>query len=161
VSPARLLLLMAHHGLAPAALRGVHVRNQTPHVAIYASGAATLLLSAPFAACKVSGETIYDWMGSLSVYGFVTVYALVAIALPIYLRRRHGFSFGPVILATIAVAAMALVLAGTLYPVPDFPKNYLPYIFLLFLVITAGANAWARKRPGARRDPAEVAPLSA
>jgi hypothetical protein len=89
------------------------------------------------------------------------VYALVAVALPIYLRRRHGFTVGPIVLATLAVAAMALVLAGTLYPVPDFPKNYLPYLFLLYLVVTAGWNAWARRRPGSRRDPAEAAPVSA
>ena len=158
---ARVLLLMAHHGLAPEALCRIHPRNHTPHAAIIATGLVTLLLSAPFAVFKVSGETIYDWMGSLSTYGFITVYALVAVALPIYLRRRHGFALGPIVLATLAVAAMALVLAGTLYPVPDFPKNYLPYLFLLYLVVTAGWNAWARRRPGSRRDPGEAAPASA
>jgi hypothetical protein len=44
---------------------------------------------------------------------------------------------------------MALVLAGTLYPIPDPPKNYLPYLFLLYLAVGAGCNQlWSRRQPG-------------
>ncbi len=146
---ARVLMLMAHNGLAPARLADVHARNQTPHRAILATGAATLLLSAPLAAAHVSGATIYDWMGSLGTYGFIVVYALVAVALPLYLRRRGKLTAGTVVLTVLAVAAMALVLAGTLYPIPEAPKNYLPYLFLLYLAVGAGCNhLWSRRQPG-------------
>jgi amino acid transporter len=146
---ARVLLLMAHNGLVPARLAGMHARNQTPQSAILATGAATLLLSAPLAAAHVSGATIYDWMGSLGTYGFIVVYALVAVALPLYLRRRGKLTVGSLVLTVLAVAAMALVLAGTLYPIPDPPKNYLPYLFLLYLAVGAGCNhMWSRRQPG-------------
>jgi amino acid transporter len=137
---ARVLLLMAHNGLAPKALCAVHARNQTPHGAILATGLVTALLSLPLVAFNVSGETIYDWMGSLCTYGFITVYALVALALPLYLRKRTGMTLGSIVLATLAIAAMGMVLAGTLYPVPEAPKNWLPYLFLLYLGIAATCN---------------------
>jgi amino acid transporter len=145
---ARVLMLMGHNGLAPRRMTATHVKNKTPHIAILASGVVTLILSGALVLGKVSGETIYDWMGSLAVYGFVTVYALVALALPIYMRRRGRAFGGPAILAALSVMAMGLVLEGTLYPVPDAPKNLLPYYFLAYLLVAAGWNTWqASRRP--------------
>src|SRR6202034_3001208 len=65
---ARVLLLMAHNGLAHRSLSKTHHRNETPHFAVLATGAATMLLPIALAAMKVSGEIIYDWMGSLATY---------------------------------------------------------------------------------------------
>jgi hypothetical protein len=47
-----------------------------------------------------------------------------------------------VLIAALTVAAMAMVLAGTLYPVPEPPKNWLPYLFLLYLAAAIGWHAW-------------------
>jgi amino acid transporter len=143
----RVLLLMAHNGLVAGRLRSVHAHNRTPHVAVLAAAVATMLLSVPLSAWKVSGETIYDWLGSLATYGFIVVYALVAVALPIYLRRRQKLTYAAIFLSVFAVIAMALVLAGTLYPVPEAPLDWLPYIFLLYLAVAAGFNAWQARRP--------------
>jgi hypothetical protein len=41
---------------------------------------------------------------------------------------------------------MVLVLAGTLYPVPEAPLNWLPYIFLLYLAAAAGFNGWQARQ---------------
>jgi amino acid transporter len=139
---ARVLLLMAHNGLAHHGLARTHRRNATPHVAVLATGAATMMLPVALAAAKVGGETIYDWMGSLATYGFITVYALVGIALPWYLWRLQRLTFGIVALAVLVVASMAMVLAGTLYPVPEPPKNWLPYIFLIYLAAAIGWHHW-------------------
>jgi amino acid transporter len=144
---ARVLMLMAHNGLAPGRLTATHPENKTPHVAILATGLATLILSGALVLGKVKGETIYDWMGSLAVYGFVTVYALVAVALPVYMRRRNRPFSGAVILAALSVGAMGVVLEGTLYPIPDAPKNWLPYYFLAYIVVAA---VWNTFRPSRR-----------
>ena len=142
---ARVVLLMAHRGLLPLHLTSVHSRNQTPHSAILATGVATLVVSMGLVLRNVSGETIYDWMGSLATYGFLTVYALVAIGLPLYLKRRGRLTMGTALVSGLAVIAMAVVLEGTLYPVPEAPKNWLPYLFIAYLVIATGWNAL---RPG-------------
>jgi amino acid transporter len=144
---ARVLLLMSHNGLVTARLGNVHPRNRTPHVAVVAAAVAALLLSVPLSAGRVTGETIYDWMGSLATYGFIVVYALVAVALPLYLKRRQKLTYASVALSVLAVGAMAVVLAGTLYPVPEAPKNWLPYIFLLYLAVAAGFNGWQARQP--------------
>jgi amino acid transporter len=137
---------MSRNGLAAGRLGSVHARNRTPHMAVIATAVVTMLLSVPLSAGRVSGETIYDWMGSLATYGFIVVYALVAVALPLYLRKRGKLTLASVALSVLAVAAMALVLAGTLYPVPEAPKNWLPYIFLLYLAAAAGYNGWQARR---------------
>jgi len=143
---ARVLLLMSRNGLVAGRLGGIHSRNRTPHVAVVVTAIVTMLLSVPLSAKNVSGETIYDWMGSLATYGFVVVYALVAVALPIYLKRRQKLTSASILLSVLAVAAMVLVLAGTLYPVPEAPLNWLPYIFLLYLAVAAGFNAFQARQ---------------
>jgi amino acid transporter len=140
---ARVLLLMAHNGIVHRGLAKTHVKNETPHAAVMATGAGTMLLSVGLIAFKVSGETIYDWMGTLATYGFIVVYALVAMALPLHLKRLGKMTAGTILLAVLAVGAMAMVLEGTLYPVPDFPKNYLPYLFLAYLACGMGWH-WVR-----------------
>jgi amino acid transporter len=131
---ARVLLKMAHDGLAPAALGRAHSRNETPHIAVLAVGLVVLLISIALTARGVSGAYIYGYMGSLSVYGFITVYFLVAAALPIYLRRRAQLTPAALTLAIAAALAMLLAMAGTLYPIPAPPYNVLPYIYLAYLL---------------------------
>ena len=106
------------------------------------TGLATLLLPAGLVLARTSGETIYDWMGSLATYGFITVYALVAVALPLHLKAERRLSSAVVLLATASVLAMVLVLEGTLYPVPEAPKNWLPYLFLAYLATGIAWHGW-------------------
>jgi amino acid transporter len=130
---ARVLLLMAHDGLAHGSLRTTHVRNETPSRAILATGIAAGLPVAVLAARGASGLDVYGWMGSLATYGFIVTYALVAAALPAYLRRHNAFRPRYVVIAALACFAMLLALVGNLYPVPEGPYGKLPYIYLAYL----------------------------
>lgn len=136
---ARVLLMMSRNGLAPSRMGRTHHRNGTPHVAVLITGLATMLLPVALLAGRQTGETVYGWMGSLATYGFITVYALVAIALPLHLRAEGKLNAGIIALSAACVVAMGFILEGTLYPVPAAPLNWLPYLFLLYLA--AGA-AW-------------------
>jgi len=130
---ARVLLLMAHNGLAHASLRNTHVRNQTPGRAVIVTGLAAVLPTAILAARGASGLDVYGWMGSLATYGFIVAYALVCLALPRYLRNHGAFRAGAQIIPWLAGAAMVLALIGNLYPVPEGPYGKLPYIYLAYL----------------------------
>jgi amino acid transporter len=130
---ARVLLLMAHKGLVHSSLRGTHARNETPGPAIVVAGIAAGLPVAILAARGGSGLDVYGWMGSLATYGFIVTYALVAIALPGYLRRHNAFRPSARIISTLACIAMLLALAGNLYPVPEGPYGKLPYIYVVYL----------------------------
>jgi len=133
---ARVLLLMAHHGLAHDSLRNTHARNQTPSRAVVITGVAALLPAAVLAARGASGLDVYGWLGSLATYGFIVAYALVCVALPRYLRNHGVFRPGAQIVPWLAGAAMLLALVGNLYPVPEGPYGKLPYVYLAYL--TAG-----------------------
>jgi amino acid transporter len=130
---ARVLLLMAHDGLAHGSLRTTHVRNETPCRSIVVTGVAAGLPVAVLAARGASGLDVYGWMGSLATYGFIVTYALVAAALPGYLRRHNAFRPRSAVIAALACLAMLLALAGNLYPVPEGPYGKLPYIYLAYL----------------------------
>jgi amino acid transporter len=135
---ARVLLRMAQNGLAHRWLGTTHHRNSTPHLAVLLMGVCTALPVAVLSARGVTGTDIYGWMGSLSVYGFITCYGLAAIALPFYLKRNHHLTTGTIVLSVAATLAMLLALAGTLYPVPDRPYNWLPYMYLFYLACGTG-----------------------
>jgi amino acid transporter len=145
---ARVLLMMAHNGIAHRWMSRTHDRNSTPHTAVLVTGLATLLLPVGLVLVKTSGETIYDWMGSLATYGFITVYALVAVALPLHLKAEKKLSVAVVGLATASVLAMVLVSEGTLYPVPEAPKNWLPYLFLAYLAAGVVWHWWQERVAG-------------
>jgi amino acid transporter len=130
---ARVLLLMAHHGLAHNSLRTTHARNQTPSRTVIITGIAALLPVAVLAARGASGLDVYGWLGSLATYGFIVAYALVCVALPRYLRVHGVFRPGAQIVPWLAGAAMLLALVGNLYPVPEGPYGKLPYIYLAYL----------------------------
>ena len=89
---ARVLLLMAHNGLAHGSLRTTHARNETPSYAVVVTGIAAVLPVAVLAARGASGLDVYGWLGSLATYGFIVAYALVCIALPRYLRNHGAYS---------------------------------------------------------------------
>jgi amino acid transporter len=131
----RVLLRMAHNGLAHRALGNTHRTNATPHIAVLLTGLFTGLPVTVLAARGVTGADIYGWLGSLSVYGFITTYGLAAIALPFYLKRTPHLTGGAVLLSIAATSAMLFALAGTLYPVPVSPYNWLPYLYLAYILV--------------------------
>jgi amino acid transporter len=142
---ARVLMLMAHHGLAHKRLTRTHKRNATPGGAVLVIGALMLLPTAALTLRGVNGSDIYAWMGSLATYGFITVYGQVTFALPFYLKLKGQLTTPLLLLSVAATAAMVLALVGTLYPVPTAaPYDWLPYLYLAYLV--AGLAWFAASR---------------
>lgn len=144
---ARVVLLMAHRGLAHGGLRATHEHNRTPSRAVVITGVAAVLPVAVLAARGASGLDVYGWMGALATYGFIVAYALVCAALPGYLRQHKAFRPGAQVLPWVAAFVMLLALIGNLYPVPEGPYGKLPYIYLAYL--TAGL-AWFAVRSRTR-----------
>jgi len=146
---ARLLLRMAHDGLAHDSLRATHAHNHTPSRAVVITGVAAVFPVAVLAARGASGLDVYGWMGSLATYGFIVAYALVCIALPRYLRQHGVVRTGIQVLPALAATAMLLALIGNLYPVPEGPYGKLPYIYLAYLIAGLG---WFLVRSRAKNE---------
>ncbi len=108
IAAARVLLLMAHHGLAHKSFAAVSTQQETPS----AAGAFTALLAfVPVAALALRGapsQEILGWLGTISVYGFMTAYGLVAVALPFHLRKVGGLSARGILLSILAAGGWRL-----------------------------------------------------
>jgi amino acid transporter len=142
---ARVLLLMAHNGLAHGGLRATHARNETPGRAILVTGIAAVAPVAVLAWRGAGGLDIYGWLGALATYGFIVSYGLVCLGLPRYLREHGVFRNGTQILPWVAATAMVLALVGNLYPVPEGPYGKLPYVYLGYLAAGLGWFFWSAR----------------
>ena len=142
IAASRVLLMMAQDGMAHSRLGRVHARNATPGVAGLFAGVVAAAPVVLLTQRGVSAADVYGWMGTLSVYGFLTAYGLIAVALPVHLRRRGELSGAKLVLAVAAGGATLLALLGSVFPVPPAPYRYFPYLYLLYLAMGLGWYLW-------------------
>ena len=132
---ARIMLLMARNGLIPIHLCKTHHRNDTPHLAVVLTAVVTLIPTLILTTLGFSGTDIYGWVGSFAVYGFITIYGLTCVALPLQLKRQGALSMPLLVTAILGGVSMVMALAGTLYPVPAAPYSWLPYLYFAYLLV--------------------------
>jgi hypothetical protein len=91
---------------------------------------------------------IYGLLGTVATFGFVTVYILVSAAAPLYLLSQGRLTLQAVGISALAIFAMGAALLGNLYPVPDAPYSYLPYLYALLIAIGfAWSTIWRARTP--------------
>ncbi len=117
-----------------------HQVNQTPHVAVTIASMA--VLAATWALSQAQPLNAYGYFGTYATYGFILAYILVSLAFPFYLRRESRVKLRHWLIAIIAAIFMTIPLVGSIYPVPAFPYNILPYAFLVYV----GAGIWVYRR---------------
>jgi amino acid transporter len=137
---ARLLMRMAHGGLLPALFERTGTRHRTPTAAVLAS--AGLMLAGTFGMTlrNVTGSDMYDLLGSLSVFGFLTAYALVALALPFARSALGQHSHTVAVVSVITVIVMILIGVFDVRSSSDPAHARIPYIYLAY--IAAGIAAY-------------------
>ena len=152
-STARVFFAMAHHGVLHDALGEAHESNKTPHVAIALSALITFLVPASLNVFGVKTFDAQGYLGTISTYGFLLVYILVSIAAPAYLYRLRKLRPMDIVFSVLGVGFMLLPVLGTigipgssLFPVPEFPNNVFPWLFLLYLAAGFGWYMFQRMR---------------
>jgi len=135
IAASRVMLLMAHQGLVHRSLQSIHASSETPGIASVLTAVLAFLPVVILAHRGVSGADIYGFMGTLSVFGFLTAYTLAAVALTIHLHRERRLTVQGILLSSAAVLAMIAALLGNLFPVPDAPYRYFPYVYAAYLGI--------------------------
>ena len=136
---ARVLLRMAHAKLLPAALERTNRRHGTPGTAIALSAGLMFVSTAALSLRGASGSDMYDWVGSLSVFGFLTAYALVAAALPFARRALGQHSHWVAGISMLTVVVMILIVIFDLRSATDANHARIPWIYL---GIIAAGLAW-------------------
>jgi amino acid transporter len=150
---ARVVFLMGRHGALHSVLGEAHLANQTPHRAVLLSSIAAFLPAAFMMLRGTSLFDIYGLIGTLATFGFVTAYILVSAAAPLYLRSLGRLTPQAVGISVLAILAMCAALLGNLYPVPEAPYSYLPYLYAaLLLTGFAWSTIWSARAPALARE---------
>lgn len=132
---ARVLYTLSHHGLFHNSARATHLAHASPHIAVTVVGIVALAFSLALTIAGYGILDAYGILGSIATYGFLVAYGLVTIGAPVFLRRRGELRPWHVVSAVAALILLVVTLAGTVYPVPAWPYNVLPYVFLILLAI--------------------------
>jgi len=131
---ARIILPMGRKGLFGAAVTAVQPRFATPYVAVAYTLGAMIVVALCMYAARVTPINIFNYCGTLSAFGFIVIYGMIAVAAPRYLRSigdHRPLDYG------IAAAALLFLLvpAVTLfYPAPPPPTNAFAYLFVAYLL---------------------------
>ena len=143
---ARVMLRMSHAGILPRSLQGTSLLHGTPGAALAISTLLMFIATAVMAGSGITGFNMYDLAGSLAVFGFLTAYALVAIAVP-FAERRVGRASGSII-AVSALTALVIVLIAVfdIRSSSDPVHARIPYIYLAYIAIALAIYFLQRKR---------------
>ncbi|MFZ1939936.1 MAG: APC family permease [Terracidiphilus sp.] len=130
---ARVLMRMAHGGLMPAALERTNRRHGTPGAGIILSATLMFATVSVMALNHVTGYSMYDLLGSMAVFGFLTAYALVALALPFARRALGQHSHLVAALSFFTVAVIIMIALYDLRSAPDAVHARIPYLYLAYI----------------------------
>ncbi|MFJ4652673.1 APC family permease [Nocardia sp. NPDC088792] len=145
---ARLIYPMARHSLFPAPLGKAHAANATPAPALTAY--IVLMVAVPaISSSQTDVLTIFNDAGTLAAFGFLLAYFMIAVAAPMYLRKLGDLTRRATLISALAFVFLLVPTIGSFYPLPPWPINLFPYLFLTYLLLGA---AWlylsTRRHPG-------------
>ncbi|MGD0894344.1 MAG: APC family permease [Terracidiphilus sp.] len=143
---ARVLLRMAHGKMLHAALERTNKRHGTPGTAIALSAGLMFAATAAMALRGVTGADMYDLLGSLSVFGFLTAYALVAVALPFARRALGQHSHWVAGISVLTVLVMILIVVFDLRSATDVNHARIPWIYLSYISLGLAWFVLRRKK---------------
>ncbi|MET0339464.1 MAG: APC family permease [Polyangiales bacterium] len=152
-STARILFAMARHGLVVDALGASHTENRTPHVAVATSALVTFAAPAALYAAGVSAFESQGHFGTLCSFGFITVYILISLAAPLYLKsigkltpRAIAYALGGVLFMALPALGAVGIPGSTLFPQPDEAGAILVAVFALYMAVGVAWLAIERVR---------------
>jgi amino acid transporter len=144
----RIFYVMGKEGIAPERFGRTHEIHLTPHRVLLVFGPAAIVLDIILLLLGAHPMEIVVWVDTWATYGYMVAYALVAIAGVIYTKRRGIPNRMVWATAIIAVVAMAYVFFANVWPVPAFPINILPYLFIATMLLAFSRFWWLkRNRP--------------
>jgi amino acid transporter len=146
----RVIYAMGRHGLFHAATAEAHEKNETPHIAVILMSSLAFLVPSAMIIGGIAPLDAFNYVGTCAAFGFCVAYGLVTVAAPIYLKRLGELRGKDVAGSVAALVLLAIPAVGSVYPIPDPPVKYFPYLFLVYLAI---GIAWIfsvyRRKPAA------------
>jgi amino acid transporter len=149
----RLLFALARDGFGPRWLATVNRRQRSPAGALAVVGVASIVATMPF---MLNGTTPIDAFFYLATYGadlIIIAYLLTALAALTWSVRRGRATPRRVIGLVAAIAVMAYIIKGTVYPIPAAPFDLCIYAAAITIAIGAALLLLPRLRLNLSRSP--------
>lgn len=147
----RVMYTMGSAGTLPKQFAKIHPVHRTPTYAI-AFQQITGIVAILLVGLLLQPADIFGFLGTVTTLAVIVLYVMANLALTAYIRREHPDDFNiwrHGVLPWIGTLALLPVLFVTVYPVPAWPVNITPYIFILTLIIGFGYMVWRESRhPG-------------
>ncbi len=123
-------------GTLPSALKKIHPVHKTPYIAVHVEQifqiVSFLLVGIFFGAGQIFG-----FLGTIATLAVIVLYVMANIALTAFVRREHPADFNILRHAVVPLVGTLLlipVLFVTVWPVPAYPLNLTPYIFIVIMI---------------------------
>ena len=133
----RVMYTMAQAGTLPSALKTIHPVHKTPIVAVHVEQifqiVSFLLVGIFFGASQIFG-----FLGTIATLAVIVLYVLANFALTTFVRREHRADFNlwqHVILPVLGTLLLLPVMFVTIWPIPPYPLNLTPYIFVAMMIV--------------------------
>jgi amino acid transporter len=131
----RMLYSMGRYQFLHGSMGLVHKTHKTPYMAVLASAVITLVLV--LALLPQGFLNGFGLTGTIATYGFVVVYFGVCVVAPVDMYRGGVLKASHVVCGGLGALLMLFVIYSSVYPYPAYPFNYLPPVFVGFMVIGA------------------------
>lgn len=151
----RMLFSLGRYQFVHSSMGLVHKTHQTPYVALAVGAGLNFVLTAIGA--SLTETTTYGWWATIASYGFIVVYFLCSVAAPMYLKKTGELKAFDVLIGVLGAALMVYSLYGSVYPVPAYPYDIFPYLFLAYMLVGGGWALFLKARSpqtilGIKRD---------
>jgi amino acid transporter len=142
---ARVMFAMGRHQFFHKSTSSAHEIHKTPHVAL---GVMATVMFAVVTLCRYAFKLEvldeFNDAGTMGAFGFLGAYFLITIAAPMFVKKRGELTGRDVAICVAALLLMLVPAVGSVYPVPDPPVRYFPYIFLGYLLIGGARVAYLK-----------------
>ncbi len=132
----RIVLTMGRHKMIPASATKVHATNDTPYVAVTILAIIAFAVPAILLYYGAGIMDIFGWVGTIATLGFLLCYILIVVAGPVYLYKNGELKPIHVVVAVISFIILCIPLIGSVYPLPAYPYNMFPFIFMGWLLLS-------------------------
>jgi len=148
---ARIILPMGRRGLFNPSVTAIQQRFATPYVAVAYSLGAMIVVALCMYAAGVTPINIFNYCGTLSAFGFIVIYGMIAVAAPRFLRSIGDHRPIDYVIAAAALLFLLVPAVTLFYPVPAPPTNAFAYLFVAYML-----TGWLLFRTSARRANADA-----
>jgi amino acid transporter len=143
-----MVFALSRDGFLPSGLSSVHQKTQSPRAAVTFSaivGGILLMISIP--AIK-SAAGVYGILSALATFGVIVAYAMVNVASLVRFtkddvkRGKLHYLAAPV----IGIFLLAYTFYANIYPVPQPPISYFPYVLVVYLLLGTAYSVSLRNK---------------